>query len=123
MHKRSFPRAGLKRQNLPSTAATPHSITLVWMPVSHCPSGEKKDGYTPTIRGAGFNGIAGIIWAAECRKKTFDRLGAGRLCADTSGKLNFTASQATRPAANVNGRRFFIGPTTVEASELCRLLA
>jgi hypothetical protein len=31
-----------------------------------------------SIRAAGFNGTADIILVAECRKKTFDRLGGGR---------------------------------------------
>src|ERR1700730_7471371 len=84
------------------------------MPPSHYPSGARRDGYTQTIRAAGFNGIADTIWAAECRKKIFDRLGGGRECDDTSGRLNFTASRATRLAANANGKLFFNGPMTVE---------
>jgi hypothetical protein len=101
-------------------AAIAHSTTSVSMPANHCPSGARTDGYTPTIRAAGFNGIADIIWAAECRKKTFDRLGVGRQCDDISGRSNFTASPVTRPAANANDRLFFTGPTIVENSDPCR---
>jgi hypothetical protein len=107
----------LKKQNLPLTAAIAHSTTSVSMPANHCPSGARTDGYTSTIRAAGFNGIADIIWAAECRKKTFDRLGVGRQRDDTSGRSNFTASPVTRPAANANDRLFFTGPTIVENSD------
>jgi hypothetical protein len=51
--------------------------------------------------------------AAECLKRIFDRSGGGRQCEDTSDRSNFTASRVTRPAANVKGRLFFTGPTTV----------
>src|SRR6202163_549858 len=53
-------------------AVTAHSTTSASMPASHYPSGARTDGYTQTIRAAGFNGIADTIWAAECRKKIFD---------------------------------------------------
>jgi hypothetical protein len=90
------------------------------MPAKHCPSGARTDGYTPTIRAAGFNGIADIIWGAVCRKKTFDRLGGGRQCDDTSDKSNFTASPVTRSAANASDRLFFTRPMTVENFDPCR---
>src|ERR1700676_5047251 len=83
------------------------------MPANRCLSGARTDGYIPTIRAAGFNGTADIILAAECRKKTFDRLDGGGQCEDTSDRSNFTASRVPRPAANANDRLFFIGPTTV----------
>jgi len=83
-------------------------------------SGATTAGYTPTIRAAGFNGIADIISAAECRKKTIDRSGGGRPCDDTSGRSNFTASPVTRPAADANDRLFCTGLTTVENFERCR---
>jgi hypothetical protein len=65
-------------------------------------------------QGEFFADDADTIWAAECRKKIFDRLGGGRQCDDASGRLNFTASRATRLAANANGKLFFNGPMTVE---------
>ena len=117
--RKEFPRVGSKTQNLPLMAAIPHSTTSASMPANRCPYGARTDGYTPTIRAAGFNGTADIIWAAECRRKTFDRLGGGRQCDDTSGRSNFTASRVTRPAANANDRLFFTGPTTVENSDPC----
>src|SRR5579859_7349657 len=89
------------------------------MPANHCRSGARTDGYTPTIRAAGFNGIADIIWAAVCLKKIFDRSGGGRQCDDTSNKSNFTARPATRPAAGASDRPFSTGPTTVENSDSC----
>jgi hypothetical protein len=103
-------------------AMIPHSTISASMPANHCPFGARTDGYTPTIRAAGFNGIADIIWAAVRRKKTFDRSGAGRQCDDTLGRSNFTASPATRPAANANDRLSFTGPTTVEIFDPCRCL-
>src|ERR1700676_803975 len=94
-------------------AAIPHSTTLASMPANHCLSGARTDGYTPTILAAGFNGTADIILAAECCKKTFDRLDGGGESEDTSDRSNFTASRVTTPAANANDRLFFTGPTTV----------
>jgi hypothetical protein len=92
------------------------------MPANHCPSGARTDGCTPTIRAAGFNGIADIIWDAECRRKTFDRSGVGRQCDDTSGRSNFTASPVTRPAANASDRLFFTGPMIVENYDPSRVV-
>jgi hypothetical protein len=94
--------------------AIAHSIALASMPANHYRSGVRKDGFTPTIRAVGSSGIVGTTWAADCRRKTFDRSGGGRQCDDIFGRSNFTASQATRPAANANDRLFYTGPTTAE---------
>ena len=94
-------------------ASIPRSTTSASMPANRCLYGARTDGYTLTIRAAGFNGTADIILAAERRKKTFDRLGGGRQCEGTSDRLNFTANRVTRPAANANDRPFFTGHTIV----------
>ena len=65
------------------------------------------------ILAAGFNGTAGIMSAAECRRKTIGRLGGGGECEDTLGRSNVTASRETRLAANGKDRLFFTGPTTI----------
>ena len=101
--------------------AIAHSITLTSMPANHYRSGARKDGFIPTIRAVGSSGIVGTTWAAECRRKTFDRSGGGRQCGDIFGRSNFTASQATRPAANANDRLFYIGPTTAENFDPCHI--
>ena len=101
--------------------AIAHSITLTSMPANHYRSGARKDGFTPTIRAVGSSGIVGTTWAAECRRKTFDRSGGGRQCDDIFGRSNFTASQATRIAANANDRLFYIGPTTAENFDPCHI--
>ena len=75
--------------------------------------GARTVGYTPMILAAGFNGTAGIMSAAECRRKTIGRLGGGGECEDTLGRSNVTASRETRLAANGKDRLFFTGPTTV----------
>ena len=112
--RKEFPKSWFENAKLAINGHDRHSTTSASMPAKHCPSGARTDGYSPTIRAAGFNGTADTIWAAVRRKKTFDRLGGGRQCDDTSGRSNFTASPVTRPAANTNDRLFFTGLTTVE---------
>jgi hypothetical protein len=93
------------------------SIISGSMPASRYLSGARTDGSTPTIREGGSSGIAGTIWAAECRRKTFDRSNGGRQCDDIFARSNFTASEAILPVANASDRLFYTGHTIAEHSE------
>jgi hypothetical protein len=56
--------------------------------------GEKKDGYVMKIPVAGFNGIAGILWAEDFLMMN-DKSNDGVQYVDTSHKLGRTASKET----------------------------
>ena len=64
-------------------------------PPARSRSGARSDGFIRTTRGAGFNGIAAITWAAGCRTKTGARSSDGKPSAATSGRSSATASRAT----------------------------
>jgi hypothetical protein len=92
--------------------ATTHSTTSVSKPVSRSRNGAGKDGYIRTIHAAGSNGTAAIIWGDEWLTRTLGRSNAGRQSAVTSDSFSMRASLVICHAADGNGRRSCIGPTT-----------
>src|SRR5262245_3976562 len=63
------------------------------------------------IRAAGSSGIAATTWAAECRRRTPARSGAGKRSGGTSRRSRSTASRATRCAGRVSVKLYCSGPT------------
>ena len=74
--------------------------------------GGQKAGFIPMTRAAGSNGIAGIIWAAACLKKTRDRSSDGEQYGGICGRYNDTVPQAISAAAVANAKPYCIGLTT-----------
>ena len=82
------------------------------MPASHYLFGEKKAGFIRGIRGGGFSGTVAIIWAVDYSKRTKHRLGDGRRCDVTWGKLGPTAGLQMPSVDLVSARPYFTGHTT-----------
>src|SRR5215468_6795245 len=106
-------RAGSSTPSLRVDHATNHSTTSVLMPVNHSRNGVGKDGYIPTIHGAGSNGIAATTWADECRPRTLVKSNAGKQSAVTWVSFSVRASPAIFGATDGKGKRYCIGPMTV----------
>ena len=111
--RKEFPKSWFENAKLTKNGRDPSLNYLASMPANRWPYGARTVGYTPMILAAGFNGTAGIMSAAECRRKTIGKFGGGGECEDTLGRSNVTASRETRLAANGRDRLFFTGPTTV----------
>ena len=73
---------------------------------------QERAGSIRTIRAAGSNGIAAIIWAAACPKRTHARSSAGKPSAGMSARSSGIANRAISPAASASARRCCTGPTT-----------
>ncbi|MCW8926635.1 MAG: hypothetical protein OQJ84_10275 [Xanthomonadales bacterium] len=67
-------------------------------------------GFTRTIHGDGFNGIAATIWGGATRM-TSARSGAGKTCSDTSANSVRIAYAATCCVVRVKDRRCYNGLT------------
>src|SRR5262245_40107767 len=81
------------------------------MQASRFPSGVIKAGFIPMIRAAGSSGIAATTWAAECRRGTPARSGAGKRSGGTSRRSRSTANRVTRCAGRVSVKLYCSGPT------------
>lgn len=87
------------------------------MQASRFTYGEKRDGFTLTIRAVGFNGIAAITWAVACPKRINAKSNVGRQCAAMSSKFDAIANLGIFSAADDSGRPYSIGLMTAETSD------
>ncbi len=107
----NFRAIGSKTQNYRRTDMMPLSIISASLRANRCQFGGKRDGSILLTRVVGFNGTAGIISDAVSHKKMLGRLGDGKRCAATFGKLRRTANRAICVAGGGSGKRFCNGRT------------
>jgi hypothetical protein len=112
-----FPPAWFGGARLAGPGATPSSTFSGSTPVSHFRCGGGRGGCIPTIRAAGSNGIAAIIWAGAWPRRTIARSGGGRRCAVMSARSSAIAKKAISAAAAASARHCCTGPTTAASCE------
>jgi hypothetical protein len=95
-----------------------HDPSLNYFGVSagqRCQFGLRKDGFTPTIRVAGFNGIVAITSGAAYLRKMLARSDDGRRCSATFATFRRIANPAICAVDVGNDKRCSSGLMTVEA--------
>jgi hypothetical protein len=113
----SFPEIGLQRRNSRRIDTILPSTISASRPVSRYRFGVKKDGSTPTIRGAGFSGIVAITLGAVYMGKMHGRSDDGRRCSVIFASFKRIANPAIYVVDDGNDKRCSSGRMTVEKSK------